>query len=106
MSDKKSESDKSTNILGRNQPSTETERMVEILHEALDRFGAQAGSAERRLRESAGEVREGVRSTGRRARARGNEAANAVEDYVDDHPWAAVGIAFGAGIILSSLLRR
>jgi len=92
---------------GKDSPSaTETERMVNILHEALDRFADHAGSAERRVRSSAGDVREGVRGGAARARVRGNEAANIVEEYVDDHPWTAAGIAFGAGIIVSSLLRR
>jgi len=106
MSEKKSESDNTASITGRSQPSSETERLVEILHGALDRVGTHAGRAERGVRERADEVREGARTTGRRVRARSDDAANAVEEYVDDHPWAAVGIAFGAGIILSSILRR
>lgn len=86
--------------------ATETERLVNMLHEALDRFAAQAGSAERHVRSSSGEVREGVRENAARVRDKGAEAANIVEDYVDDHPWTIAGIAFGAGIIVSSLLRR
>jgi ElaB/YqjD/DUF883 family membrane-anchored ribosome-binding protein len=86
--------------------TTETERVVKALHEALDRVAEQAGGAEQNMRESAAGMQERVRSTGRQVRAKGNEAANVVEDYVDDHPWAAVGLAFGAGIILSSMLRR
>jgi ElaB/YqjD/DUF883 family membrane-anchored ribosome-binding protein len=89
-----------------NQDKTETERIVRVLHDALDRLAEQAGGAEEQVRDSAESVRERVRSTKQQVRARSNEAANAVDDYVDDHPWAAVGIAFGAGIILSSILRR
>jgi ElaB/YqjD/DUF883 family membrane-anchored ribosome-binding protein len=92
---------------GKDSPSaTETERMVNILHEALDRFAEHAGSAERQARSTADDVREGARRRAVRARDKGNEAANIVEEYVDDHPWTAAGIAFGAGIIVSSMLRR
>lgn len=95
MSDKSSRND-----------STETERLAKILHEALDRVAEQAGGAEVNLRDRAAEVKERGRSTRRHVREKGNEAANMLEEYVDDHPWAAVGLAFGAGIILSSMLRR
>jgi ElaB/YqjD/DUF883 family membrane-anchored ribosome-binding protein len=86
--------------------ATETERLVKVLHEALDRVAEHAGGAEEQVRDSAASVQERVRSTGRQVSAKGGEAANVIEEYVDDHPWAAVGLAFGAGIILSSMLRR
>lgn len=88
------------------QSGTEMERMVDILHAALNRFADHAGSAERKVRETAGDVGEGLREGAAHARVKGNEAANIVEDYVGDHPWTAAGIAFGAGIIVASLLRR
>lgn len=87
-------------------PATETERMVDILHAALDRFADNAGSAERQVRSTASDVGEGIREGAAHARVKGSEAANIVEEYVGDHPWTAAGIAFGAGIIVASLLRR
>lgn len=82
------------------------EPLIEVIRDALDQFSASADDAEERVKGAASELQTRVRSTARQAKGRGQEAANAVEDYVDGHPWAALGIAFGAGILLSSILRR
>ena len=85
---------------------TEAERIAEIIHEAIDRFTVQAAEAEQRVRDAADDVQTRVRTSRQRARTRVYDTTEAVEEYIDDHPWAALGIAFGAGIVLSSLLRR
>ena len=36
----------------------------------------------------------------------GKEAARAVDDYVHDHPWRAVGIAAGVALVIGLLLSR
>jgi ElaB/YqjD/DUF883 family membrane-anchored ribosome-binding protein len=37
---------------------------------------------------------------------RGKEAARVTDDYVHDHPWRAVGIAAGAGLLVGLLIGR
>lgn len=34
------------------------------------------------------------------------QAARATDDYVHDHPWQAVGIAAGVGVVIGLLLNR
>jgi ElaB/YqjD/DUF883 family membrane-anchored ribosome-binding protein len=88
------------------RPNSESERVAQVIHEAVDRFAQHAAQAEQRIRDAAADAQDKVESTKRTARLKGEEAASAVEEYVDNHPWASLGIAFGAGIIISSLLRR
>ncbi|MGD2073877.1 MAG: hypothetical protein PVI91_11400 [Gammaproteobacteria bacterium] len=88
------------------RPGSESERVAQAIHEAVDRFAQHAAQAEQRIRDAAAEAQHKVETSKRSARAKGEEAASAVEEYIDKHPWASLGIAFGAGIIVSSLLRR
>jgi ElaB/YqjD/DUF883 family membrane-anchored ribosome-binding protein len=37
---------------------------------------------------------------------KGKQAARATDEYVHDHPWKAVGIAAGVGLILGMLINR
>jgi ElaB/YqjD/DUF883 family membrane-anchored ribosome-binding protein len=86
--------------LDTSRSNSETERVVQILHAALERFAQHAAQAEQRLKNIVAEARHKVASS------RSEAAASVVEDYVDRHPWASVGIAFGAGLVIASLLRR
>lgn len=37
---------------------------------------------------------------------KGKQAARATDEYVHDHPWRAVGIAAGVGLIIGMLISR
>ena len=37
---------------------------------------------------------------------KGREAVNATDDYVQDNPWKAVGIAAGLGLVIGMLVSR
>lgn len=89
-----------------NTTGTESERIAEVIHDALDRFTVHAAEAEKRVKDAAGEARIKIKATKNDARRNAGEATHAVEDYVEEHPWAALGVAFGAGIVISALLRR
>ncbi len=82
------------------------EPIVAVIRDALDQFASEADDAEQRVKAAAADLKTRVASSTKQAKRTGKEAASAVEGYVDDHPWAALGIAFGAGIVLSSMLRR
>jgi ElaB/YqjD/DUF883 family membrane-anchored ribosome-binding protein len=95
-------SDNTENLSG----TTESERIAQTIHDAVDRFAAQAADAEQRVRAAAGDAETRMKASGRAARGRATEAGHAVESYIDEHPWTSLGVAFGAGIIISSMLRR
>jgi ElaB/YqjD/DUF883 family membrane-anchored ribosome-binding protein len=101
-----STADKSDKEEARANPGSETERVAQMIHEAIDRLAVHAAEAEQRIGDAAADAQSKVRETKRTAKAKGSEAVTVTENYVDQHPWAALGIAFGAGIIISSLLRR
>ena len=86
--------------------SSETERLAQVIHDAVDRVSEQVAEAELRVRQAGDEARAKVDAAQRKAKTSTREAERAVERYVDQHPWTSLGVAFGAGIIISSLLRR
>lgn len=88
------------------KPHPATNRATEAVHEAVDRAAATAGPAEDRLRDAASSARVRARETGDRLQERSEELASQTRRYVDDHPLASLGIAFAAGLVISSLLRR
>ncbi|HUO82182.1 MAG TPA: hypothetical protein VM616_04920 [Gammaproteobacteria bacterium] len=83
-----------------------TNRATEVAHEAIDRAAASAGPAEDRLRETATEARARLRQSGERLQERSGDLAQQTQRYVDEHPLASLGIAFAAGLVVASLLRR
>lgn len=99
--DKKADKTVNDNVAG-----SESEQVAKMIHEAIDRFAARAAEAEQRIKEAAADAQTKVAATKRTAKLKSEQAVTAAESYVDQHPWAALGIAFGAGIIISSLLRR
>jgi ElaB/YqjD/DUF883 family membrane-anchored ribosome-binding protein len=91
---------------GRDSFDSESERLAQVIHDAIDRVTERAAGAEQKVRSAGEEVREKADNAQQRARASTREAEQAVEGYIDRHPWTAVGVAFGAGIVLSLFLRR
>ena len=53
-----------------------------------------------------GAAKEGAADAFDAAKKRGAEVAETLEEQVQEHPLATVGIAFGAGLLLGALLRR
>ena len=37
---------------------------------------------------------------------KGKQAARVTDDYVHEHPWAAIGIAAGVGVLVGLLVNR
>ncbi len=76
-----------------------SERAAEAVHEAVDKAAQKASAVEDRLRETATETRD-------RAQRQTAELSDALVQYVHDKPIAALGIAFFAGLVASSIFRR
>ena len=79
--------------------NTHSEKVADAAHETISKVADKAASVEEQVREKASETRE-------KAHEQTAEISEAVCQYVNDKPLAALGIAFVAGIVASSLLRR
>ncbi len=77
----------------------ELKNVVGDAEDLLKATASQSGEHITRIRARA---EESVRA----ARARMKDSAEMLDDQVRDHPWSAVGIAAGAGLLLGILLGR
>ena len=77
----------------------ELKNVVGDAEDLLKATASQSGEHIARIRARA---EESVRA----ARARMRDSAEMLDDQVRDHPWSAVGIAAGAGLLLGILLGR
>ena len=84
-----------------------------VISDAEDLLRASASQAG----EKAAAARDGIEDSLRQAKAklaeaedilldRGKQAARATDEYVHDHPWQAVGIAAGVGLVIGLLISR
>lgn len=88
-------------------PGDSTARRVALgAHETIDRAADAAERAERTVRDSAAAADERLRETASEAVDQGRESVERARGYVAEHPLAAVGIAFAAGVVAAALLRR
>jgi len=85
---------------------TASERVASRAHEAIDKAAASASQAEQRVREKAAMAAERARRAEQELEERMSEGVERVRNYVERNPMTAAGIAFVAGVVLSSLFRR
>jgi ElaB/YqjD/DUF883 family membrane-anchored ribosome-binding protein len=83
-----------------------TQRISQMAHDAVDRITAQVESAEERLRAATGNAETKLAQSRDRMRLESEKLTDNLSTYVQKHPLAAVGIAFGAGVLVAALLRR
>lgn len=83
-----------------------TKRAVEVARNALDETAAKAENVEQALREKAAVAGEKVEATQELASEKIERSIAEVESFVKKRPFAAAGIAFAAGFVATSLLRR
>ncbi|MGA7799664.1 MAG: hypothetical protein WCC36_02545 [Gammaproteobacteria bacterium] len=72
-----------------------TDRVSKAAHEAVDKMAERGGHAEERIRD-----------VGRRTVDRSRETIDTIPQYVERHPYRALGIAAAVGVVLGALLRR
>lgn len=82
-----------------------TEQVALKAHEAVDRIAAQVERAEERIRTAAGQAEVTLKESRSKVEQRASEVSGEVSSYVQQHPVAALGIAFGAGVLVAALLR-
>jgi ElaB/YqjD/DUF883 family membrane-anchored ribosome-binding protein len=90
----------------RNSDNPTTDHLASMAHDTIDRVAETANHAER-------EVRTAAKSAAAQARDMQDQAMEAADDnirkarsYIEDNPFASAAIAFVAGIVLSTFIRR
>ncbi|MGH8687341.1 MAG: glycine zipper domain-containing protein [Burkholderiales bacterium] len=79
---------------------------TETTDKLMSDLKAVVRDAEALISAAAGAAGERLNETGAVARDEAREAAREIEAQVRDHPWAAIGIAAGVGLVLGLLLGR
>lgn len=78
----------------------------ELLRLGSDQVGEQATAWRVRVQERISKARISLQHLQESAVDRAKAASRATDDYVHDHPWKAVGMAAGVGLILGLLIGR
>lgn len=93
-------------------PHAGTEAAARMAHELVDRVAKIAAPSEEKLRNVSATAGTSVKQSldvARDkldiARHKGDEVKTSVTDFIQQHPFAALGIAFGTGVLLSYLTR-
>jgi ElaB/YqjD/DUF883 family membrane-anchored ribosome-binding protein len=77
-----------------------------MAHETVDRVAEMANSAESEVRSAAAKTTRQVKDMQDQAIDAADEHMKKVRTYVKKNPLTATGIAFAAGVVLSTLFRR
>lgn len=88
-----------------NDVHTTTDAAVKLAHDLVDRVARVARDSEDRIRKTASNAESSLNQTLSTARVKAGEANESLTGFVREHPFAALGIAFGTGVLLSYLTR-
>jgi ElaB/YqjD/DUF883 family membrane-anchored ribosome-binding protein len=91
---------------GRNSDTPTTDRLASMAHDTIDRVAETANDAEREVRGAATRGAEHAREAQDHAKEVADENLRKVRSFLEDNPLLGAGIAFVAGVVLSSLIRR
>ena len=83
-----------------------TDRAAEMAHDTVDRAADVANDAERQLRKTAARKIKQARGLQDDMLDAVDDELGRVDSYVRENPFAAAGIAFAVGAIVSALIRR
>lgn len=86
--------------------ATTTTRVAKTAHDVIDETAAKAGPVEMKIRETAAIAGNKVEATQEKARDQIDESLEKMESFVRERPVTSAGIAFAAGVLVSTLLRR
>lgn len=78
----------------------------DLLQVTAEQTGEKAVEMRGRVRDSLARARVQLVAAEEALKVRAKEAAKATDAYVHEHPWRAVGMAAGAGLVLGLLLGR
>ncbi|MBI2294606.1 MAG: DUF883 domain-containing protein [Betaproteobacteria bacterium] len=78
----------------------------ELLRATASQAGEKVAAAREKVQDSLHRAKAKLSETEEALLDRGKLAARATDEYVREHPWRAVGIAAGAGLIIGLLIGR
>lgn len=90
----------------KNTQAPTTEKAARAAHEAVDETAARAEKLEAGLRTRADRAGTKVRDSRDTVEQQFGEKVADVESFVKGRPFTAAGIAFAAGVVVSTLFRR
>lgn len=83
-----------------------TDAAARMAHDFVDRVARLAEESEEHIRNATLTAEQGLKDSLETARTKSLAAKETVGDLVQRHPWAAVGIAFGVGVLIATLAQR
>jgi ElaB/YqjD/DUF883 family membrane-anchored ribosome-binding protein len=91
---------------GDDAPETATERVAQKTHDVVDKVAANISKREESLRTAATDTEEQLKQLATKAEEAAAQDVARAKRYISEKPLASIGIAFGAGLLVSALLRR
>ena len=79
---------------------------VELLRQAAQSSGEQAADLRRRAQSAIASAKTRLVEVEHRVVDQAKHAAKATDTWVHDHPWTAIGIAAGIGVLLGLVVNR
>ena len=89
-----------------NKTHDTTNQVADKIHDVVDKAAAGIATAEEKVRCQASQAADRVRDGAQYAQDKSADVIHSVASYVRENPLTAIGIAFVAGSIISSLTRR
>jgi len=78
----------------------------ELLRATASQAGEKVSAAREKIQDSLRQAKVKLAEVEDILIDKGKEAARATDEYVHDHPWKAVGIAAGVGLVIGMLISR
>lgn len=78
----------------------------ELLRATANQAGEKVSAARERIQDSLRHAKVKLAEVEEAILDKGKQAARATDEYVHDHPWRAVGIAAGIGLLIGMLISR
>lgn len=88
------------------EPAPGTERLAERAHRTIDDAASRAAHAEQEIRRAAADAADRFRRSEAEVAELLDQNLRKVREYIEKNPVQSAAIAFAAGVVLSSLLRR
>ena len=86
--------------------SSTSDRLASMAHETIDRVTPKANRAEQEVRGAAAKAADSAKHMQEQAVQVTEENLRSMRSYIETNPLTTAGIAFAAGILLMSLIRR
>jgi len=78
----------------------------ELLKVTANQAGEKVGELRVRMQENLISARHKLADAEAALKEKSREVARVTDDYVHDHPWKAIGVAAGAGLLIGLLIGR